>query len=190
MLGLVLARWCILAAVAASLWGGGVECADAQSNEPTREVLQLQNDIMTDYIKRLEAGLRNRSQTTDPALTKAYVEARKKEYEYHVRVMDAAIHALDTQRVASNIVLILVVLVVVSGIGFAGFQLWKSVVVAGVQSSTDLEISAGKVRVTSSVVGLVVLTLSLAFLYIYSKEIYHVSWVGPAASEPQDPPKK
>jgi hypothetical protein len=46
--------------------------------------------------------------------------------------------------------------------------------VAGVQASSDLELSASKVRVTSSVVGVVVLTISLVFLYIYANEIHHL----------------
>jgi hypothetical protein len=37
-----------------------------------------------------------------------------------------------------------------------------------------LEVSASKVRITSSVVGVVVLTISLVFLYIYTHEIYQL----------------
>jgi hypothetical protein len=48
---------------------------------------------------------------------------------------------------------------------FAGFQLWKGVSATGVQVSSDLEFSASKVRLTSSI-GDSMLTISLVFLYI------------------------
>jgi hypothetical protein len=138
---------------------------------------------MQDYIKKLEADLRGRTTTASPELEKAYVETRKKEYEYLAAIMDVNIGAFRAQRFASAVILSLVVLVVVSGTAFAGFQLWKSVSVAGVQSSSDLELSASKVRVTSSVVGVVVLTISLVFLYIYAQEIYHIRVISSTAPE-------
>ena len=107
-------------------------------------------------------------------MEKAYIGAKKKQYEYLTAIMDINLRALEAQRFASFVMLMLVVLVVVCGTGFAGFQLWKSVSAAGVQTSSDLEISAAKVRVTSSVVGVVVLSISIVFLYIYAQEIYHL----------------
>jgi hypothetical protein len=145
--------------------------------EPTREQLQLDISLLQDHIKKLESELKSRPANVDPILQKAYIEAERKYYEYLAAIMDIRIRAFQTQRLASNVILLLVVLVVVAGIMFAGFQLWKSVSVAGVQQSNELELSASKVRVTSSVVGVVVLTISLVFLYIYTKEVYHISEV-------------
>jgi hypothetical protein len=159
----------------------------AEPAEPTREQLQLQISIMQDYIKKLETDLKTRANSADPVLEKAYIETRKKEYEYLTAIMDVNIGAFRAQRFASGVILFLVVLVVTAGTAFAGFQLWKSVSVAGVQQSSDLEVSASKVRVTSSVVGVVVLTISLVFLYIYAQEIYHTRVIstsqGPAGSK-------
>lgn len=146
----------------------------AQPAEPTREQLQLQISILQDYIKKLQSDLQNQRTVVDPSLQKAYLDAKKKEYEYLTAIMDINIGAFRAQRIASAVVLFLVVVVVVAGIAFAGFQLWKSVSVAGVQSSNELEVSASKVRITSSVVGVVVLTISLVFLYIYTQEVYHI----------------
>jgi len=154
-------------------------------DEPTREQLQVQISILQDYIKKHQAG----AASPDPSLVKAYAEAKKREYEYIAQVMDVNISAFRAQAVASNIILCLVALVVVAGISFAGFQLWKSTSIAGVQTDSNVEISASNVRVTSSVVGVVVLTISLVFLYIYTKEVYHVRLVSsgaePAAKTPQ-----
>jgi hypothetical protein len=161
--------------------------AESKENaEPTREQLQTQISIMEDYIKRLEAG---QNTPASAELQHAYTEARKKEYQYRTALMDVNIAALEVQRVASNVVLALVVLVVVAGTAFAGFQLWKSVTVGGVQASSDLELSASRVRVTSSVVGVVVLTISLVFLYIYAHEIYqlHVLDLGASTDATSSP---
>jgi hypothetical protein len=157
--------------------------------EPTREQLQLQISIMQDYVKKLEADLKSRP-AENAELEKAYIETRKKEYEYLTAMMDVNIRAFQAQRFASSVILFLVVLVVVAGTGFAGFQLWKSVSVAGVQASSDLEVSASKVRVTSSVVGVVVLTISLVFLYIYANDIYHLRVIGQADMPAEARPSK
>jgi hypothetical protein len=156
-------------------------CAAAQDNvqsEPTREQLQLKISIMEDYVRKLEAAMKETSSEVDPSLKKAYIDARKKEYEYLSAVMDVNIRSFNAQGTASAVVLFLVGLVVVAGTAFAGFQLWISVRVGGVQASNELELSASKVRVTSSVVGIIVLTLSLVFLYIYTKEVYHIRVIG------------
>src|SRR5207302_11050034 len=108
-----------------------------------------------------------------------YITVQKKRYEYLTAAFEVSIDAYRAQQTASAVILLLVVLVVVAGLTFAGFQLWKSVSVAGVQASSDLEVSASKVRITSSVVGVVVLTISLVFLYIYTTQIYTISYLTP-----------
>jgi hypothetical protein len=158
------------------------------TSEPTREQLLLQISILQDHIKKLEGEAINRLSTTDPVLERAYTETRKKEYEYLTAMMDLNIGAFQAQRIASLVVLSLVVLIVLAGTTFAGFQLWKSVSAAGVQPSSDLELSASKVRVTSSVVGVVVLTISLVFLYIYAKEIYHIRVISLTSTQAETKP--
>ena len=153
----------------------------ADAAEPTRAQLEAQIAVLQNYIKAHEAQWNNAA-SVDPKVLQAYTSEQIKEYEYLVDEMNINIRAYETQRTASNVILWVVVLVVVAGIVFSGFQLWKSVSV-GVQSTTDLELSAGKVRVTSSVVGVVVLTMSLVFLYIYTQQIYHIQVVG--ASPPE-----
>jgi hypothetical protein len=144
----------------------------ATAVEPTCEQLQVQVDILKDQIKKLQVQTPVASSQGDPEVRRAAVDAQRKSFEYTSAIMDSNINVLRGQQFASSVVLFLVVIIVFSGILFAGFQLWKSVAVAGVQNSSDLELSAAKVRVTSSVVGVTVLVISLAFLYIYTKEIY------------------
>ena len=98
----------------------------ASEPEPTREQLQTQISILLDQIKALQAANTNtQAASIDPDLRSAYLEAKKKEYEYVTKVM-----------------------VVISGISFSGFQLWKSISVAGVQTTNELELSVSKVRIT------------------------------------------
>jgi hypothetical protein len=152
----------------------------AQEPEPTREQLQTQINILLDQIKALQAAnTTTQAASIDPDLHSAYVEAKKKEYEYVTKIMELNIEAFNAQRWSAYVILFLVVVVVISGISFSGFQLWKSISVAGVQTSNELELSASKVRITSSVVGIVVLTISLAFLYIYTVQVYQIRILPP-----------
>jgi hypothetical protein len=174
----------------------GAESSKAESSNPesvpTIQQLQVQISILQDQIKKLvgeNAKLRQQSASVDPDLLKAYSQAKKREYAYYTELMDANVQTFYAQEIASYVVLILVFLVVVSGVLFSGFQLWKSVS-TGVQSNSDFELSAAKVRVTSSVVGIVVLTISLVFLFIYTQEVYQIKLLdtGPATKDAKSAP--
>jgi len=152
----------------------------ASEPEPTRGQLQTQISILLDQIKALQAAnTTTQGGPIDPELHSAYLEAKKKEYEYVTKVMELNIEAFNAQRWSAYAILFLVVIVVISGISFSGFQLWKSISVAGVQTSNELELSASKVRITSSVVGIIVLMISLAFLYIYTMQVYQIRILPP-----------
>jgi hypothetical protein len=165
-----------------SIFIPAVQADEAVSPAPTPEQLNVQISILKDQVKALSAAndqYRQRAELADQKVLNAYVEAKKREYDYYTRLMDVNIDIFHVQRIASYVVLFLVFIVVTSGVLFSGFQLWKSVSVAGVQASNDLEISAAKVRVTSSVVGIVVLAISLAFLFIYTREVYAIKTLYP-----------
>jgi hypothetical protein len=108
-----------------------------------------------------------------------YKEFKKKEYDYYIRIMDLNLETFQTQRPQTYAIMGLVILVVIAGIIFSAFQLWRSVGVAGVQLNSEMEMSARNVRVTSSVVGIVVLIISIAFLYIYAREVYQLQTIDP-----------
>jgi hypothetical protein len=159
-------------------------CDDA--DQPTKEQLNIQISIMKDQIKALadeNKGYRQRAELMDQKVYDAYLDLKRNEFQYYTRLMEVNLGVFHAQRIASYVVLLLVFVVVASGVVFSGFQLWKSVSVAGVQANNDLEISAAKVRVTSSVVGIVVLTISLAFLFIYTREVYTIKSLHPIQPE-------
>jgi hypothetical protein len=169
--------------------------AQPADTPPTREQLEVQIDILKDQLKRSQALVErlqqeNAREAVEPALLEAYAEAQKQQYdmwkkqsEYTAAILDWNIRSMERQRFAYGVILFLVALVVIAGTAFSGFQLWKSSV-TGVHATNDFEVSASKIRVTSSVVGLIVLTISLVFLYIYTKEIYQVRVVDVSKSLP------
>jgi hypothetical protein len=53
--------------------------------------------------------------------------------------------------------------------------------------TTSIDASLDKITVTSSVVGVIVLIISLAFLYIYTKEVYAIKVVDPYQPRLQNP---
>jgi hypothetical protein len=70
-------------------------------------------------------------------------------------------------------VLILVIVVVLAGVGFAGFQLKKSASGDLAEpKDSSLEVSAQHIRITTSVTGILVLLISLAFLWIFADRFY------------------
>ncbi len=79
---------------------------------------------------------------------------------------------------ASIVLLYLVVFIALIGIIFSGFQLWKAYKLSDPQPETTLEVSAGKIRITSSVVGIIILTISLGFMYLFLQEVYPIREVG------------
>jgi len=88
------------------------------------------------------------------------------------------------QLISSYVVLGIVALVTLAGLVFAAAQLFNALRLSEPQGNVDLEISASKVRITSSVVGVVVLTLSIVFLFLFLDRIYEIREIGaPPAQE-------
>jgi hypothetical protein len=152
--------------------------ARAEEQTPTAEQLEVQITILKDRLLKLKAQV---------ALREKYVEAKKKEYDYQIKLMDLNLETFQSQWLQTYTVMTLVALVVIAGLSFSAFQLWKSVGVAGVQLNSELEMSAKNVRVTSSVVGVVVLVISIVFLYIYTHEVYQLRFVNPYTPELSEP---
>jgi hypothetical protein len=75
---------------------------------------------------------------------------------------------------ASNFSLWLVSIIVIAGVTFSGLQLWQAAKLDAPQAETRLEIATNQFRLTSSVVGIVLLGMSFFFFYLFVKEIYTV----------------
>lgn len=169
----VLAAAAMIVIVAAATSGfaqSGAPPADTPpAAEPTREQLELQISIMQDYIRKLEARMKEQQpqQGTDEVLAAAYRQTVLKQYESINRQADFINSAFEDHRLILKVSLVLVALVIVSGLLFSAMQLWQSLRAATMPLSNDIEISASKVRLTTSVIGVIVLAISLAFFYIF-----------------------
>ena len=130
-------------------------------------------DMLSKYVNRCNPEKGNLSEANLFVCDKLKVMVNL-ETEKKIALSQHMITVFQQQSIASNIVLALVVIVVVSGIVLAAYQLWIAAVKGAPQANTDLEASASKVRITSSSVGLIVLALSLLFLYLYVKEIFNI----------------
>ncbi|PWG64525.1 hypothetical protein [Sediminicurvatus halobius] len=83
------------------------------------------------------------------------------------------------QLLSSKIIFGVVVLLVGSGIYFAAVQFHHGLREGGGEAgSTEFEASATGVRVSSPVLGVIILTISLAFFYLYLVHVYPIEFVG------------
>ena len=87
--------------------------------------------------------------------------------------------AFSWQGTAGSVVLGLVVLITLSGILLAAYQLYLSFKIGQKIDAQTLDISAQRAQVTSSVVGVTVLVIAGIFLLIFLKEIYGIEYVAP-----------
>lgn len=78
---------------------------------------------------------------------------------------------------ASEVTLWLVVFIVVSGVGLSFFQIWIAFHRGRQVGDTSIEASVQNFRVTSSVVGIIVLLISTGFLYLFLQHVYDIKVV-------------
>jgi len=102
--------------------------------------------------------------------------------EYFVHVMASNEHQRNVfrwQLFSAKVIFVTVILLVVSGIYFAAVQFYHGLK-TGKQGTenTDVEISLKAVKVSSPVLGVIILTISLAFFYLYLVHVYPIEFVG------------
>lgn len=93
------------------------------------------------------------------------------------------------QRYENNVILVMVVTITLAGVALAGLQLLTSYNLAATghavgDGPTELAIEQGKLSIKSSVTGLIVLAISLAFFVIYVLEVYAIK---PDVAEAKSP---
>ena len=109
-------------------------------------------------------------------------EALERRFEYYVSGMDHRKKVFEWQHVSSRVIFAFVLLLVTTGIYFSylQFRLYlRSVGNANEQPDnqgmdTDLEISTSGVKVSSNILGVIILSLSLAFFYLYLAFVYPI----------------
>lgn len=107
----------------------------------------------------------------------------KKYYAYLGQKADVNIEQFKWQRSASERLLWLVVVVVFSGVVFSGVQLWRAASIKHLSGESTVEIEASKIKITTSVVGVVVLAISIVFFYFFLIEVYRIKIVDMSPAE-------
>ena len=109
-----------------------------------------------------------------------YAEALSAQYDEQIALLQATAQLYKWQNFASTVMMWTVVAVVGAGLLFSGYQLYFS----GRRDKPldgDLELSAQRLKLTSSVVGVVILAMSIAFVLIFVDKVYTITPAAPVA---------
>lgn len=126
---------------------------------------------------------------TDPATRAAYLKAMQRFYEYRANGYSYRSRLFEWQLLSSRVIFVIVLLLVLAGIYFAAVQFHVAMIAArrnllipaGADApagpnplATQFEISDKGVVINSSVLGVIILGLSLAFFYLYLVYVYPI----------------
>jgi hypothetical protein len=124
---------------------------------------------------------------SDPGTRQRYLDAMQRYYEYRANGYAYRSRVFEWQLLSSRVIFMVVLVLVGAGIYFAAVQFRGAMHAAarpaaeasppapGVGLATQLEVSAKGIVVNSSVMGVIILTLSLAFFYLYLVYVYPIT---------------
>lgn len=110
-----------------------------------------------------------------------YQNAMYAYYEYRVSGFKHRKDVFAWQLYSSKLIFWSVLLLVLSGISFSGIQFYKSMrksdaaEVNESETTTEFEASAKGIKVSSPVLGVIILVISLAFFYLYLVYVHPIS---------------
>jgi hypothetical protein len=116
----------------------------------------------------------------DPAVKTQYLEALREYYRYRVTGYQHRQRVFAWQLFSSKFIFVMVLLLEFLGMYFAalqfhaGLKFLKKGLPEEAGFKTDLEAEVGKIKVSSPVLGVVILSLSLAFFYLYLLYVYPI----------------
>ena len=112
------------------------------------------------------------SKEQEAQLQQAYTELRLFTYN-HIR------RTYEWNYISTLIIFWVVILLVISGLIFSAVQFYKSIVATrrgqkNVAEASTIEASLQGIKVTSSVLGVIILIISMLFFYLYLAHVYPV----------------
>ena len=116
-------------------------------------------------------------QMLDDSTLRLYQHSIRSYYDYRVSGFDHRKKVFAWQLYSSKLIFWSVLLLVLAGIAFSGLQFYKSFVEKSSHSNesvTEFEASAKGIKVTSPVLGVIILVISLAFFYLYLVYVYPI----------------
>lgn len=108
----------------------------------------------------------------DTALLADWRAAQLARYRYQVAGLSHRESVFRWQLFSSKVIFWAVLVLVATGIFFSGVQFFRGFNAEAMQS--ELELSTGGVKVSSPVLGVIILVLSLAFFYLYLVYVYPI----------------
>lgn len=108
-----------------------------------------------------------------------YLAALRAYYAYHISGLRHRSSVFEWQLLSSRIIFVVVLLLVFAGIYFAAVQFHMGLRAIGkgapdVPQTTELEAGAQGIKVSSPVLGVIILVISLAFFYLYLVYVYPI----------------
>ena len=113
----------------------------------------------------------------DEAGVRSMQDALKAFYDYRIQGFYHRARVFEWQLLSSRLIFALVILIVAIGLYFSWLQFMVGLKEDGrsAETSTTLEASpTGGIKVSSPVLGVIILTLSLAFFYLYLVYVYPI----------------
>mgnify|MGYP000947201081 CR=1 FL=1 len=144
--------------------------------------------VLVPYIEQ-QGGLHPvESHAVPSEVQAAFDKYQVQYYAFLGHQTEVAIENFRWQQRASEVLMWTVLAVVFCGLAFSGYQLYHATRLGKDIGANEIEIGADKVRITSSIVGLAVLFMSIAFLYLFLIEVYRIKPVNmlqqpPAAAQ-------
>ncbi len=123
------------------------------------------------------------SSASYPAASAAYDEYLKAFYEYNTDALKNRHDVFSWQYYSTIVIFLLVIMLVVAGVVFAALQ-FRHGMRRKNQNVDTIELSLGSLKVSSSTMGIIVLTLSMGFFYLYLKFVYPVTIVTDSSPPP------
>lgn len=114
----------------------------------------------------------------DAAVNGAFLDAVREYYVYRASGLRYRSRVFEWQLFSSRVIFTTVIMLVGSGIVFAAIQFragLKRPRSAAPDAVTELDLSAGSVKVSSPVLGVIILVISLGFFYLYLVYVYPIS---------------
>jgi len=110
----------------------------------------------------------------DPQTYKAFLRATTEYYSYRESGLQHRRRVFEWQLSSARIIFVTVLLLVGAGITLAALQFRAGATANGVAATTELNLSREGIKVSSPVLGVIILVVSLAFFYLYLVYVYPI----------------